>query len=209
MAEHLQRLLFAAPHQARWVFPLLLGIWRRRGISPDNRRLLSWGIETCARRNDVGSLLWFLYAAIFLRTRLKSRDCASCIDLANGLVDLVLLHGRSAGLFTFEIQQLRARYSGSSFVTSAWLPLYETERKGWDVSPAFSKIGSASDRAGLYADLSAANVEFYRSDNDAFTVAAFSGWGLTDNDFEPAPSGNIFDEFDFDFDLYVGDEVYE
>lgn len=209
VCEHLQRLLFAAPYQARWIFPLLLGIWQRGTVSSDNRRLISWGIETSARRNDVGSLLWFLYAAIFIGVRLKSKDCASCILLANELVDVMLLHGRSAGLFVFDVQRLRARYGGSSFVTAAWLPLYEAERKGWDTSPAFSKIGTGSDPGGLYAGLSAANVEFYRVDRQAFTVSSFTGWGLTEADFEPAGRRNPFDGFDFEADLYEGDEAYE
>ena len=88
--EYLQRLIFATPHQARWILPLLLGIYRQQGVDRDVKQLLAWGVEICARRNDVGNLLWFLYGAIFLKVRLNKDIIRQCIGMSNSLVDLML-----------------------------------------------------------------------------------------------------------------------
>ncbi|MGH8477665.1 MAG: RNA-directed DNA polymerase, partial [Methylococcales bacterium] len=146
--EYLQRLLYAAPHQARFVLPLLLGIYQRDGITADTNRLVKWGVDVCARRNDVANLLWFLYSAIYLRLRLGTSLCAQCVGIGNELVDLVLFHGRNQRLFSVEVAALRARYLSSDFNSSAWLPLYEVERRGWDTSAAFTKLGTADDAGG-------------------------------------------------------------
>jgi hypothetical protein len=182
--EYLQRLIFAAPHQARWILPLLLGIYRAEGLNAEVRRIIAWGIETCVRRNDVGSLLWFLYAAIFLGIRLASALCNLCLGMSNELVDLVLFHGRNAGLFSFDLSEMRSRYQSNDFASSAWLPIYEVERRGWDTSPSFSKIGAADDADNLYQHLSNQGVEFYITDQDHFEVSAFDGWHLTQAHFE-------------------------
>lgn len=182
--EYLQRLIFAAPHQARWIFPLLLGIYRVKGVTVEIRKLVLWGAEVSARRNDVGSLLWYLYVSLCLNIRLGSAICIQCTAMSNELVDLMLFHGKNLGLFSIPISQLRQRYLGSDFKSPAWLPLYEVERRRWDLSSAFTKIGSADDDGGLYAHLSANNVEFYRTDQDYFRVEAFEGWNLTQRDFE-------------------------
>ena len=177
--EYLQRLIFATPHQARWIFPLLLGIYRTHGATGDVRRLIGWGIETCARRNDVGSLLWFLYASIFLRIQVSSSLCAQCTGMSNELVDLILMHGRHEGLFSPKVAEIRKRYLNSDFKSPAWLPLYEIGRRGWDGSPSFNKIGGADDSHNIYEFLRVNDVEFYLTDADLFSVEAFEGWGLT------------------------------
>ena len=184
--EYLQRLLFAAPYHARWIMPLLLGIYRQAGSNSEVRRIMAWGVGTCARRNDVGSLLWFLYGAIFLRVNLNGIACQQCIGMSNELVDLVLIHGRSEGLFTFSISELRDRYRNSDMQSSGWLPMYEVERRGWDTSTAFRKIGRAEDIENLYQGLKGSDVEFYLTDREYFCVEAFKGWNLTQQDFDPA-----------------------
>jgi len=208
--EYLQRLLFAAPHHARWVMPLLLGIYNQAGVNPEVRRIMAWGVETCARRNDVGSLLWFLYGAIFLRVKLNGNTCSQCIGMSNELVDLVLLHGRNEGLFSFKISELRERYKNTNMQSSGWLPLYEVERRGWDTSPAFQKIGQAEDADGLYEHLNNGNVEFYITDPDYFCVEAFKGWNLTQQDFDPDANEHRRQEYyDILNDYEHGIENYE
>jgi len=182
--EYMQRLLYAAPHQARFALPLLLGIYRRDGVDADTKRLVKWGIEICARRNDVGNLLWFLYSALFLRIRIGASLCAQCLVIGNELVDLVLVHGRHESLFSVEISKLRTRYRSTDFGSSAWLPLYEIERRGWDTNRAFVKIGTADDRNNHYATLRGEGVEFYLTDQERFSVAAFDGWNLDERDFQ-------------------------
>ena len=182
--EYLQRLIFAAPHQARWILPLLLGIYRFQGVNSEVRRLISWGVETCARRNDVGSLLWYLYAAIFLRIRLTAALCSQCFGMSNEMVDLVLFHGRDESLFSFSLADMRRRYRSNDLKSSAWLPIYEVGRRGWDSSPSFAKIGTGDDAGGLYEHLRLQNVEFYITDPERFNVEAFEGWRLTEEIFE-------------------------
>lgn len=177
--EYLQRLLFAAPHQARWILPLLLGLYNHLGTNSETRKVFGWGVEICARRNDVGNLLWFLYAAIFLNLRLVRKTCDLCVGVSSELVDLMLFHGSHVGLFTIDKPALRRRYSDADFRTGAWLPLYEIERRAWDTSPAFSKLGTGDDANGLYNSLQGNNVEFYLTDQHLFDVTAFSGWRLT------------------------------
>jgi hypothetical protein len=198
--EYLQRLIFAAPHHARWILPLLLGIYQQAGAKP--KKILNWGIETCARRNDVGSILWFLYAAIFLKVKLNRSTCNQCIGMSNELVDLMLFHGKSIGLFNFRVTDLRNRYLSADFQSPAWLPLYEVERRGWDTSSAFRKFGSADDKYNLYQQLYSHNVEFYITDHDIFTVEALEGWNLKQNDFGENPNAMPFgdDELPDDFD---------
>ena len=182
--EYLQRLLYATPHQSRFILPLLIGIYQRDGVSADTTRLIKWGIDVGCRRNDVGNLLWFLYAAIFLRIKIGVTQSAQCLGIGSELVDLMLYHGRSEGLFSVSVAQIRSRYRPLAFESSAWLPLYEIERHGWDNSPAFSKIGSADDVGGHYETLQRCGVGFYLTDNRQFSVSAFDGWGLSENDFQ-------------------------
>lgn len=182
--EYLQRLIFAAPHQARWVFPLLLGIYRQSGTNTEVRSLIHWGVETCARRNDVGSLLWYLYAAIFLEIRLDEALSDQCLGMSNEMIDLVMYHGRHLRLFNFRITHLRRRYSSSDFKSPAWLPLYEIARRGWDTSSAFDKIGGPDDADGLYLHMRDNDVEFYVADQECFDVEAFQGWNLEQADFD-------------------------
>jgi hypothetical protein len=182
--EYLQRLIYAAPHQARWVLPVLLGIYRSAGPDPEMRRIIGWGIETCVRRNDVGSLLWFLYAAIFLSIRITSALCNLCVGMSNELLDLALYHGRNAGLFSFNLSEMRIRYQDSDFKSSGWLPIYEVGRREWDTSASFAKIGTTDDTDNLYQHLRDQGVEFYVTDQDHFDVASFSGWRLSQADFE-------------------------
>lgn len=196
--EYLQRLIFAAPHQARWVLPLLLGVYRQKGANAEIRRLTSWGIETCARRNDVGSLLWFLYAAIFLRIKLTGTVCGQCLGMSNELVDLMLFHGKHMSLFSFSVNILRERYAGSNFASPAWLPIYEIGRRGWDHSAAFNKIGGTDDQSDIYEHLDANNVEFYTISQENFQVDAFYGWNLSQDDFDYQEN-----EWDYIDDYYV------
>lgn len=191
--EYLQRLLFAAPHQARWVLPLLLGLYTHLGSNAETRKVFGWGVEICARRNDVGNLLWFLYGAIFLNLRLVRKTCDLCVGVSSELVDLMLFHGSHIGLFTINKVALRRRYGDADFQTGAWLPLYEVERRAWDTSPAFSKLGTGDDVGGLYDNLRSKGVEFYRTDPHLFDVTAFPGWRLTPEIFGQ--------QDDVDFDL--------
>lgn len=195
--EYLQRLLFAAPYQARWIMPLLLGFYRQKGADLEIKGIISWGIETCVRRNDVGSLLWFLYSAIFLQVKIGRALCRQCIGMSNELVDLVLFHGRSEGSFSFSVADLRGRYQSSDFSSPAWLPLYEVGRRGWDTSASFTKIGRQDDVHGLYAHLHANNVEFYDTAAECFDVASFEGWNLTQDNFNPAQRDWRLPEFEF------------
>lgn len=207
--EYLQRLIFAAPNQARWVLPILLGIYRSNGVNAEIRRLVGWGVETCARRNDVGSLLWYLYAAIFLRIRLSAALCAQCFGMSNELVDLMLFHGRAESLFSFNLADMRQRYRTSDLATSAWLPIYEIERRSWDTSPSFSKMASQDDRAGLYDHLRHHGVEFYVTGPDCFEVDAFVGWHLRQYHFEIQDDDiEGVDHWDQD-DAYYGDDGWE
>lgn len=181
--EYLQRLIYASPHQARWAFPILIGITEKLGLTSEVKRLIAWGVNISARRNDTGSLLWFLYAAIYLNVKLNKQTCLNCLGLSNELIDLMLVHGKTLGLFSFNINKIRHRYLPSNFQTKAWLPLYEIEKRGWDNSPAFSKIGTASDQDSLYEKLRFANVDFYTAETSAFTLDAFEGWNITAEDF--------------------------
>lgn len=193
--EYLQRLLFAAPHQARWILPLLLGFYRHQGLQSDGRRLIRWGLQTCARRNDAGSLVWYLYAALFLDMNLTNSDCVICIGLENPLIDLMLFHGRNKGIFSFSLSLLRTRYLTSVFSSDSWIVLYEVENKGWDTFRSFSKIGTTADPNNLYSHLQAKNVEFYITDATYFAVEAFTGWNLRQADF--AEERNAPGPFDF------------
>lgn len=206
LREYLQRLILASPHQARWIFPILLGIVTRAGADSDIRRIIQWGLDTCARRNDVGSLVWFLYAAIFLNIRIGSTLCSKCIGISNELVDVMLCHGRSLGHFSFPLSRMHQRYRNADLSSSSWLPLYEVERRGWDNSAAFQKLSTNSDLDGYYQTLRQNNVEFYVTDQNLFTVSAFEGWGLTQRDFEPQRIHN-FDWNEIDFGAV--DENYE
>jgi hypothetical protein len=103
--------------------------------------------------------------------------------MSNELVDLTLFHGRHLGLFTFNATQMRERYQGSDFSSSAWLPLYEVHRRGWDTSASFAKIATADDRNGLYQHLRVNNTEFYVTDQEYLEVTAFDNWNLTQQDF--------------------------
>lgn len=206
LKEYLQRLLLAAPHQSRWIMPLILGIYQRTGVNSEIRRIIHWGIETCSRRNDVGSIVWFLYAAIFLQINLTARVSEKCIGMANELVDLMLFHGRSLGLFSFSLADLRRRYQTADFRSSAWPVLYEVERRGWDTSTAFHKIGTGADLNNYYDSFQRHAVEFYSSGRAEFEVSAFEGWGLNQADFDPP----IAAQFDWDdLDLVGVEENYE
>lgn len=197
--EYLQRLILASPHQARWAFPLLLGIYARIGVNTEIRRIVHWGIEVCSRRNDVGSVTWFLYVAIFLRIKVGKQACDLCFGMSSEIIDLVLYHGRDLGLFAPSVPSMHARYLSAGFSSPAWLPLYEIGRRGWDTSAAFSKIGGPKDPNGLYAHLSNNNVEFYVTDPDLFTVEAFENWNLRQENFEPNAAVQIdWDRMGFD-----------
>lgn len=200
--EYLQRLIFAAPHQTRWILPLLLGIYRQTGVDAIVQRVLTWGIQTCTRRNDVGNLLWFLHAAICLNVKLRSSVCGECIGMSNELVDLVLLHGRHLGLFSFRILDIRSRYMAVDFQSPAWLPLYEVQRQGWDNSVAFNKIGGQEDAHKLYEHLRINDVEFYRTTSDVYSVEAFEVWHLKQADFDHGAAGIDFAEEVFEWDFF-------
>lgn len=202
--EYLQRLIFAAPQQARWVFPLLLGLYRAEGLNAETRRILEWGVKTCVRRNDVGSLLWYLYAAIFLRIRLTEALCSQCFGLSSELVDLVLYHGRDVGVFSFKLNEMRSRYVSNDFASPGWLPIYEVGRRGWDTSNSFAKIATIDDQDNMYECLNIHNVEFYLTEEDCFEVEAFEGWNLTEELFEVEEE--YFDDVDIENIHY---EVWE
>ena len=193
IANYLQRFLFASPSQARFVLPLLLTIYQEDGFDVTKvRRILTWAIATSARRGDAMTVLWFLYAAMFLKIRLSAETCNTCIGLSCELVDLVLFHGRAIGLFRPSVVELRRRYKPADFSTAAWLPLYEVERNGWDKARAFSKLGKTDDSGNLYKHLCGKDVEFYVSDAGLFSVEAFHDWNIgtpaEDPDQQPGAS---------------------
>ena len=183
VCQYLQRLLFKFPYQARWLLPILLGFYKAEGTNARIDKLIVWGVEDRARKGDIGTLLWFLYAAIFLRVQLRKGSVDLCLGISNELVDIMLFHGRSLGLFVGKISTLQSRYLDSKFGTSAWLPLYEVERKGWDDSSAFKKVGRDDDKDNLFEILRSKNVEFYLSDSKYFQVEVFNGWNLTEQGF--------------------------
>ena len=174
--QYLQRLTFANPHQARWILPLLLWIYHKNGASTEAKRLFVWGIETCARRNDIGNLLWFLYGIIFLKIKLNRILCDLCFDLSSELVDLMLFHGKELHLFNPALNKIRERYRDADFASPGWLPLYEIGRRGWDSSSAFRKFGGPDDEDDLYNNLKQHNVEFYLTEDKVFGVEAFEDW---------------------------------
>ena len=132
--------------------------------------------------------------------------------MSNELVDLVLFHGRHEGFSSFKISDMRQRYRGNDLASAAWLPIYEVYRRGWDASASFSKIGTADDPNGLYEHLRLQGVEFYVTDPEQYEVEAFSGWHLTQQDFEAGENneGEI-DDWDHHFAYFAGDgwENYE
>lgn len=198
ICEYLQRLLLAAPHLARWLLPLLLGFYKEKSGNAGIRGLIVWGVEISTRRNDVGTLLWFLYAAIFLRVRLEVKSIELCLGMSNELVDVMLIHGNNKNLFASGIDTLAKRYENSDFQTSAWLPLYEVERNEWETLDAFRKIGGPDDESRLFETLQDNNVGFYLSDLKYFRVEALNGWKLTQQDFSEDGTGNQQDDaFDF------------
>ena len=197
VVNYLQRLLLALPAQARFALPPLLAIYERDGFQKSHiRHLLTWAIATCARRGDAASVLWFLYAAMFLGVHLNAETCRFCFDLSCELVDLVLFHGKALGLFTSPVADLRRRYKPADFASPAWLPLYEVQRNVWDQSPAFSKLGTAHDHNCLYDHMCTNGVEFYGTEPGLFTAAAFHDWnfGTAEEDpaQQPGPSLSVF-----------------
>ena len=206
--EYLQRLIFATPHQARWILPLLLGIYRQSGVDNVAEKVLTWGVEVCSRRNDVGNLLWFLYSAIFLGVKLRGLVCSQCIGMSNELVDLMLLHGRHLGLFSFRVAELRSRYQAADFSSAAWLPLYEVERNGWDNSATFRKIGSQSDAHGLYDELRRRDVGFYLAQDGIHSVEALVGWNLKQSDFDYHSRETEIEEELYEWE-FMGEEFWE
>lgn len=181
--QYLQRLTYASPHEARWTLPLLLGIYAEQGKETDTRRFIRWGVEVSARRNDVLTLLWFLYAALYTRIKLDKFVCTGCFELSNHLVDLMLIHGRHEKLFSFDVSAMRHRYLHLDFNSPAWIALYEVQRHGWDKSKSFLKTGIGTDPDGLYRELQDQGVEFYQADR--FRLDALAGWHLTDAHFKP------------------------
>ncbi len=109
--------------------------------------------------------------------------------MSNELVDLVLFHGRNEGLFSFNLAEMRRRYQSNDFTSSAWLPIYEVGRRGWDTSASFSKIGTFDDPGGLYDHLRQQAVEFYITGPGQFDVESFEGWHLSQQHFEAGDDG--------------------
>ncbi|AQT45941.1 hypothetical protein BBC0244_022890 [Bartonella apihabitans] len=179
LREYLQRLIFAQPYQARWILPVLLNSYKLMTDLNDVKKVIVWGVETSARRNDVVNVLWYLYASIFLKLNIGKGTCKQCENMSNSLVDVMLFHGKNIGLFSIDVKSLRARYSSSDFRSSSWLALYEIERKGWDNSKEFKKIGTLDDRNNYFEILRKNDVEFYSDSADRFTVGSFDGWNLT------------------------------
>lgn len=177
--QYLQRLLYATPHLARFILPLLIGFSFGKRLTKEFKTLLDWGVRTCVRRNDVLNLLWFLYTAIALKLKLSKQKCDECLQLANPLVDVVLVHGHSLGLFRFSLSDLTKRLAQSDFTSDAWMPLYEIERRGWDQN--LTMLGTSSDTKNLYGFLAQANVSFY--DASALSLADINGWKLKEEDF--------------------------
>ena len=203
VCEYLQRLLLAVPHLARWLLPLLLGFYKAKGVNTGIQRLIVWGVEISTRRNDVGTLLWFLYAALFLRIQLRTKSVELCLGMSSELVDIMLFHGFSKALFSRRIATLRKRYRNGNFQTSAWLPLYEVERRAWDISSAFKKIGQKDDKKKLFEHLHDNYVEFYLTDQKYFQVEAFDGWKLTTQTFsEDEPDDQKDDWLETDIENY-------
>jgi hypothetical protein len=131
-----------------------------------------------------------------MNIHLGAKDCAQCAGVSSGLVDLMLFHGRSKGLFSVDVPALRRRYLSADFKSDAWLPLYEVERRGWDGTAAFQKLGTDQDEQGLYDHLRANAVEFYVTEESFYSVQAFAGWNLLQDDF----GVHVTEPFEFDFD---------
>ena len=187
--QYLQRFLFAVPHLARWVLPLLLGLSTVVGLTKDSRRLLDWGIEISCRRGDVVNLLWFLYARIFLKLGITAKQAEECFSLSSPLIDLSLEHMRVLGLNKMPLSKVRSRYSSSSFADREWLMLYEMQAKGWDVTVPFDAIGSSTDTEQLFHYLKSESVSFY--DASTPTIASFSDWKFSADDFASIETASL------------------
>jgi hypothetical protein len=184
--QYLQRFLFAAPHLARWVLPIFLGLTSVVGITKDSKRLLDWGIEICCRRGDVANSLWFLYARIFLKIGLSLKQSEDSFKLSSPLIDLTLEHMRVLGLNSMSPLKVRKRYKSSALKEKGWLVLYEMQAKGWDTSTPFDAIGGVSDHDMLFLHLKSESVSFY--DESIPTLASFRDWKFSVDDFSSVDS---------------------
>jgi len=207
--EYLQRLIFAAPHNARWIFPIYLGICERfSSIEVNQKRAVRWGADVCVRRADIGSLLWFLYAAFYLNIKFGKELSERCFALGNPLIDLMLIDGKQRGLISISLSEFRQRYRDSDFMSRDAILLYEVEKRGWDTSKTFCKIGTQKDAFDCFSSFLSHGVDFYRPEKSSFQVSAFPGWNLRDDDFEESSETKAWSDFASLFEK-LEQEIYE
>jgi hypothetical protein len=192
--RHLQTLLYSSPRFVSWVAPLFVGLKGGGDLDQAQKRLLRWGVEECSRRHDIVSLLWFLYLHLQFDLKLSKAQKNLCFEVESVLVDLVLAHADHNDLVKGGFQDTQQRYLSSSLASSAWLFLYETEKRGWNAAVKTKKIGQSEDPKKFFKLMKENDIHFY--DVEAFGVSAFP-WNLSENDFYPA-HGNAEDWSEFD-----------
>ena len=105
-----------------------------------------------------------------------------------------MAHANHNGLIKGGLADVPGRYQSSELGSSAWLFLYETEKRGWKAAVKGKKIGQKGDPSNFFKLMSSNDVHFY--DVSAFGVSAFS-WGLGEDDFDANPD-EVEDLPDFD-----------
>ncbi len=190
---HLQRLLFAAPRFVSWIAPLFVGLKGGDKLDEGQKRVLRWGIEECARRHDTVSLLWFLYLHLYFDLKISSRLVRLCYEVDSVLVDLTLAHAFQNALLKGTFEDIKGRYETSTLSESAWLFLYEVEKRGWTFAYSKSQIGTATDPNKFYKYINKNDVHFYCVKN--FGISAFN-WNLNESDFDPYTFDGVYDEME-------------
>ena len=205
--RHLQTLLYSSPRFVSWVAPLFVGLKGGNDLDRAQKRMLRWGVEECSRRHDIVSLLWFLHLHLEFDLKLSKALKKLCFEVESVLVDLGLAHADHNGLIRGGLAEVQDRYQSSGLGSSAWLYLYETEKRGWKVAVSDKKIGQPGDPSKFFKLMKENNVHFY--DVNAFGVSAFQ-WNLNEGDFYPShdDEGEIADIDDFDVEEDDGDEFF-
>lgn len=202
--RHLQTLLFSSPRFVSWVAPLFVGLKGGKNLDKGQKRLLRWGLEECARKHDTVSLLWFLYLHLYFDLKISKAQRDVCLEVESVLVDLSLAHANHNGLIKSGITKARERYSSLELSSTAWLYLYETEKRSWTDAVKKAKIGKPEDPGKFFKLMSANDVHFY--DVEAFGVSAFQ-WSLDEQNFlEKQEDADFSADWD---DLGIEDEQDE
>lgn len=195
--RHLQTLLYSSPRYVSWVAPLFVGLKGGKELDRAQKRMLRWGVEECSRRHDIVSLLWFLYLHLQFALKISKAQKKLCFEVDAVLVDLILAHADHKDLIKGGFAEASDRYLSLGLDSSAWLFLYETEKRGWKTAVKTKKIGQAEDPKKFFKLMKENDVHFY--DESAFGVSAFP-WKLDEGDFYPSDDEEThwlgFDEFD-------------